>query len=216
MGIKFSCECGKHFSASEEHSGKQIRCPKCGRSLRVPSAQGPASGVKTPDEASEQATPAPQEPPLEQKPADVPEAEALAADWPEPVAIPVPAPTWPRVATRARAKPGALVPLAIFLCVVALGVSIGGFFVYLKTAKEIDRLNKRVADIERQQAKLSASIRALRELAAARPAPQPRAQAPARATDPKIDALLKMGLEAMGQHNKAIQDLLDDPTGTKK
>lgn len=216
MGIKFSCECGKHFSASEEHAGKQIRCPKCGRALKVPALEAFPSEAKQAPEASEPEMPQGEEARSEEALPEASGAEEPKPEWPEPTAAAFPPPARPRVVVPAHAKPGALVPLTIFLCVVALGVSIGGFFVYLKTAKEIDRLNKRVVALERQQHRLEVSVRALKELVASRPAKQAKPQAQVNITDPKLNALLKMGLEAMGQHNKAIQELLDDPTGAKK
>lgn len=37
MSIEFKCEdCGQPLSIDEEHSGKEANCPKCGRTLTIP------------------------------------------------------------------------------------------------------------------------------------------------------------------------------------
>jgi hypothetical protein len=36
MAVKFSCECGKRFSAQEKYAGRRTRCPDCGREMEIP------------------------------------------------------------------------------------------------------------------------------------------------------------------------------------
>ena len=43
MAIKFTCECGKTYSAKDEHAGKKVKCIACVRDLTIPSAQLQAS-----------------------------------------------------------------------------------------------------------------------------------------------------------------------------
>ena len=38
MAIPFRCECGKRLQAKDELAGRRIRCPDCGRTLKVPAA----------------------------------------------------------------------------------------------------------------------------------------------------------------------------------
>ncbi len=36
MAITFSCECGKQMTAKDEFAGRKIKCPKCGKVVRIP------------------------------------------------------------------------------------------------------------------------------------------------------------------------------------
>jgi prepilin-type processing-associated H-X9-DG protein len=37
--IQFSCECGRQLQAQEEHVGKQVKCPVCGRISSIPQSE---------------------------------------------------------------------------------------------------------------------------------------------------------------------------------
>ena len=194
MAIKFTCQCGKRFSASDEHAGRQVRCPKCGSSLKVPELEQDPLGLAIEPE------------PLE--------SELPPSAFPPPVS---PAVTIPPVS---RSKPSALIPITIFLCVVALGVSIGGFFVYLKTAKELDKLNRCVAKMERDQKAMDDKIQAMQVLLAkkpAQPAPvkAPNVQLPPGLTDKTINSLLETILKSQGQQRKLMEDVFKDIDGTR-
>ena len=190
MAIKFSCQCGKRFSASDEHAGKQVRCPKCGSSLQVPE--------------------------LEQDPLALAVEPELLEPNPLPNAFPPPAST--SVTIPPVSKPSALIPITIFLCVVALGVSIGGFFVYLKTAKELDKLNRRVAQMEREQKTMRDKVQAMQVLLAkkpARPAAAPAVQLPSGISDKAIKDLLGTFLKSQTERQGLVNELLNELDGGK-
>jgi flagellar basal body-associated protein FliL len=49
MAIKFACKnCGKRFSAQEEHAGRKSKCPVCGHGIEVPWPATPISGAPPP------------------------------------------------------------------------------------------------------------------------------------------------------------------------
>jgi hypothetical protein len=49
MAIRFSCECGKRFTAKDEYAGRRSRCPSCGRDVVIPSRTDPErSGPPSP------------------------------------------------------------------------------------------------------------------------------------------------------------------------
>ena len=45
MPIVVQCECGQKMSAKDEHEGKRVRCPKCGKDSRIPAPRGAAHDV---------------------------------------------------------------------------------------------------------------------------------------------------------------------------
>ena len=38
MGISVRCQCGSSVEADEDHAGKRVLCPRCGRPLRLPAS----------------------------------------------------------------------------------------------------------------------------------------------------------------------------------
>jgi DNA-directed RNA polymerase subunit RPC12/RpoP len=44
VAISFHCECGKEFLASDEESGRRMKCPGCQREVIVPPPKPPAEG----------------------------------------------------------------------------------------------------------------------------------------------------------------------------
>jgi len=110
------------------------------------------------------------------------------------------------------AKTSPLVPVTVFLCVVALLVSVGGLFVYLKTAKEMDTLKRKMSKLETDHKLLKASVSAVLRR---KPTPAPQARAPQQPSiDMKsVEALLKAAVGGQIEHQKAINELLDGLEG---
>jgi hypothetical protein len=42
MSIDFACKCGKQLRAQEDHAGKRVQCPGCGRIVEIPGPAGSA------------------------------------------------------------------------------------------------------------------------------------------------------------------------------
>jgi len=57
MTIALSCPCGKNISVKDEAAGKQVRCPACGKALRIPSEEA-AENVAASSVRGKPATPA--------------------------------------------------------------------------------------------------------------------------------------------------------------
>lgn len=185
MSIKFSCECGKSLSVRDEHAGKKVRCPACGQPTRVPDQES----------ISLAAEPTPE-------PMPGPDFGAAPAAPASSVVLPPVAKTSP------------LVPVAVFLCIVALLVSVGGLLVYLKTAKEIDTINRKVSKLENDHKLLKASVTAVLRRKAAPPAQAKAPQQPS--IDMKnVESLLKAAVGGQIEHQKAINELLDGLEGKK-
>ncbi len=48
MPIKVACKCGQTFAAKDELAGKAVKCPKCGKPLKVPAATKKPASVAAP------------------------------------------------------------------------------------------------------------------------------------------------------------------------
>jgi len=47
MPIRIQCECGKQAQVRNEMAGKAVRCPSCGKPVRVPAAGGASSSTRS-------------------------------------------------------------------------------------------------------------------------------------------------------------------------
>jgi hypothetical protein len=48
MGIRFTCSCGRELNVKDSLAGKRGKCPACGKTIQVPTAEQAARQVETP------------------------------------------------------------------------------------------------------------------------------------------------------------------------